>query len=111
MRRSTAVRLVVIGAAGLGVTAYGLSHVPRTSAPQPARCDDTRGDPSCSGSGQGSQGGGGAVGSAGGAARRDQSEGKTRASGSEAADAATPRGVVRGGFGEAGAAHGAGGGE
>ncbi len=110
MRHSTAVRLVVIGATGLGVTAYGLSYVPRTSAPQPVRCDDARDDRSCSGSGQGSHGGGG-VGSGAGAARQEQFEGRTRASGSEAADAAAPRGVVRGGFGEAGAAHGAGGGE
>ena len=107
MRRSTIVRLVVIGTAGLGMTAYGLLHGPSGPAPQPPHCDDSHDDPSCNKSGSGSHGGGAII--AGGGARRDEAASEARA-GSNAADAA-PHGIARGGFGEAGAAHGGGGGE
>lgn len=111
MRRSTAVRLVVIGATGLGLAAYGLQHGPGTPAAQPARCDDNRDDPACNKPGQGSHGGGGAGGGAAGAAGRDQTEGRARAGVGEAGEATASHGVARGGFGEAGGAHGGGGGE
>jgi len=113
MRRSTSVRLVVIGATGLGLAAYGLQQGPGTPAAQPAHCGDSRDDPACDTSGQGSHGSGGVSGGAGGgaagAARRDQTEGRAGTRGGEAGEAAASHGVARGGFGEAGGAHGGGG--
>lgn len=95
MRRSSAVTLVLLGAAGVGVAAYGLDHARRSPVPQADRCrDDQQGASSCDQQHQGGYAGhgGSGAGAAAGGGRR----------GEDAADS-------RSGFGEAGAAHGAGG--
>ena len=109
MRRSTAVRLVIIGATGLGVTAIGLSHGLRNPAPQPVQCNDGQDDSPCNRSSNRSYGGGG--GEFVGSARQAEDESGASKGGGETADAAALHGVSRGGFGEAGAAHGGSGGE
>lgn len=110
MRRSSAVTLVLLGAAGIGAAAYGLDHAQRSPVSQADRCGDEQRDASsCDrqhGGSYAGHGGSGAVAASGGRRGEDAAAPRSGAGPDEAA-----RGVVRGGFGEAGAAHGAGGGE